>query len=1094
MARATTILFLTLLIFNSAITITTAQPEISNLEHFGIEEGISQSIITDIYIDSFGFIWLGTQDGVNKYDGYDFVNYRHEPIDKESLSSNYVRMIMEDSDSNIWMATQYGISVYSHNTNKFSRILHQPDNKNSLSSNDVYYIFEDSEQNIWIKTYSTIDKYNKKTKTFTSYPHYHDLFSYIVDYNRFDIAQGHQDDLWIATKDGLLQFDKKLEQFKRFSYIPNNAVSISNNQVRSIFVDKNHTVWVGTQQGLNQINTKNLKFRRFFNKPNNSLVINDISEYSDTVLLLATKEGMYFFHKKSKKLKPYTFEDTKFGKINRIRRDKSNILWIATDNGLFKADQKPKKFNIIRSNENGFPKFTDDHIMSLLIDKQKNLWLGTRYNGINRYNLITKKLEIYTTSNKKIPNDEISVLYLAPDSTLWAGTSNGLVFFDPTSNSFNDFQKRYNIQDSNNYFQFNRIYDIKLDSHGKLWVATQNGLRTISKQDGVKSYFFDPYNKRSLSSNEVFCLLEKKDQSLWIGTLNGLNRYNPKTDDFDVFQKNESLQNGLSNNSVLSLLESDSGELWVGTESGLNKYNPKKQNFTFYTQRDGFINDYIYSILEDENNNLWVSTNRGLAAFSPHSRSVNNFDLDDGLQHYEFNIGAAFEDEESGLLYFGGLKGVNFFNPQNIKKNGIVPPVTITKIEKQGSNGKETLRYKEGSIIKIFPSDINLTIQFATLEYTNPEKNQYVYKLEGLDNEWVETEGAKHSATYSKLPAGNYTFTVIGSNSDSAWSPVPTHVKIKVYPPLWKTTTAYIIYFLTSVSLLITLIMLITRNLRKSNMELLEKNKMSFEVERQKEELTLKNKNITDSLNYAKRIIDALMPSQQYFKSLLPNSFILYKPKDIVSGDFYWITQKNNKVFFTAADCTGHGVPGAFMSIIGIDILRKIIINSNIEAPNEILNRLNEEIENTFDKKESDHVLKDGMDLAFCVLDVKTKKIDYAGAFNPLYILRNNNIIEIEPDRFSVGVGDANETKIFTKKSVQLEKNDMIYIFSDGYTDQFGGPKGKKFKHRRFRHLLLTIHQLDVEKQKTILEKSLQNWQGTEEQVDDILIVGIKIQ
>lgn len=279
----------------------------------------------------------------------------------------------------------------------------------------------------------------------------------------------------------------------------------------------------------------------------------------------------------------------------------------------------------------------------------------------------------------------------------------------------------------------------------------------------------------------------------------------------------------------------------------------------------------------------------------------------------------------------------------------------------------------------------------------------------------------------------------------------------------------------------------------RTNQILTEKDIASKKYEKQRQELALKNKNITSSIQYAKRIQEALLPSDDMFKKIFPDSFILFMPKDIVSGDFYWITEKNNKVFVSAVDCTGHGVPGAFMSLIGFKILENIIDDRGIEKPSEILNILSVGIENTFHKDEDDNLLKDGMDLSFCAIDLEKKQLEYAGAFNPLYLIRDNKLIETRADCFSIGLKDK-QGKIneYTNHSIPLKKNDMLYLFSDGYPDQFGGPKGKKFMYRRFRHLLLTIHKLPCKEQERFLHKSITEWKGNNNQVDDVLIIGIR--
>jgi serine phosphatase RsbU (regulator of sigma subunit) len=309
--------------------------------------------------------------------------------------------------------------------------------------------------------------------------------------------------------------------------------------------------------------------------------------------------------------------------------------------------------------------------------------------------------------------------------------------------------------------------------------------------------------------------------------------------------------------------------------------------------------------------------------------------------------------------------------------------------------------------------------------------------------------------------------------------------------PFWKTNSAKIFYVIFLALLIVYTFRIRTRTLRRLNQQYKEREIVTKKIEKQKEELSIKNKNITDSINYAQRIQLALMPSQKVFKTIFPESFILYMPKDIVSGDFYWVNEIDDRVFFAVVDCTGHGVPGAFMSIIGFELFRRITTIEKVKKPSNILNNLNEDFARIF-KDVEDITVRDGMDLAFCTIDKKRKVLEFAGAFNSIYIIRDNKIMEIKGNRFSIGLSDADDDNMeFVNHEISLEDDDVIYLFSDGYADQFGGPEGKKFKYRRFRHLLLTVHQLPMERQYDFLKQSIMEWKGELEQVDDILIMGI---
>ncbi len=365
------------------------------------------------------------------------------------------------------------------------------------------------------------------------------------------------------------------------------------------------------------------------------------------------------------------------------------------------------------------------------------------------------------------------------------------------------------------------------------------------------------------------------------------------------------------------------------------------------------------------------------------------------------------------------------------------------------------------------------------------------YKLAGHDSLWHLLEPG-HPAYFYGFENKTYHLYARIVDVNGASPPVQlltVHVRI----PFYATYAVYIYVLLALLLLIIPYLYLRyrTRSLRRTNQILIEKERIAREVEKQRDRLSVMHKNLTDSIRYARKIQQALLPSDYYFHSQLPEAFILYMPRDIVSGDFYWVNNKDDKIFFAVADCTGHGVPGAFMSMIGFEILDKIINDQGIVHPGEILNILNYGISNTFSRGEEDLLLKDGMDISFCTLDRRKKILEFAGAFHILYMIRENKMLEYRGDRVSVGLGMEEKGEQFTNYEIPLQEGDKIYLFTDGFPDQFGGPKGKKYMYRRFRHLLLSIHELPMERQKQILYESFRYWQADYEQVDDVLIMGM---
>ncbi|MCD6367106.1 MAG: SpoIIE family protein phosphatase, partial [Bacteroidales bacterium] len=645
-------------------------------------------------------------------------------------------------------------------------------------------------------------------------------------------------------------------------------------------------------------------------------------------------------------------------------------------------------------------------------------------------------------------------------------------------------------------FENTRIYAMIEDFRHNIWIATQSGLHKFNINTYEISSF---YKNDGLCDNLVVSLFEDDMNQIWIGTANGLNVYDfSKPNEFKVFQASDSLKNDsltrefntLSNNYIYSIKQGKK-YFWIGTGSGLNRYDRARKKFKYFLKKDGLPNETIYEIQIDKNDNLWISTNRGIVKFNTQKNKFVAYDKGDGLQGLEFDNGASFKSHD-GEFFFGGVNGLNSFYPDSIYNNDFEPEIVFnyykvisTKTDKQK---KIPIQEKDTIILKY--TDKSLTIFFSALEFTNPQKNQYKYFLEGQNKKW-QLNSNKNFAIFTNLDQGTYTFKVKGSNNDYMWS-TEKEIIIIVYPPFYKTFWAYFIYVIVFGSILFFFFRTRTNKLRMDNQLLRSQQTASMEIAKQREELQIKNKNIMDSINYAKRIQRGMMPTEFLLKHFFPQSFLFYRPRDVVSGDFYWFTEKNNKFFIAAVDCTGHGVPGAFMSIIGINLLNNIIIEKDIENPGEILNLMNQGLYENLNKEVDDITLRDGMDMSVCVIHNNSHKIEYAGAMNSIFLIRNDRLIEVAANRFSIGSVEPDERGYYETHTFDSQLDDMLYLFSDGFIDQFGGPNGKKYKIRRFRKLIMDIQKKSTEEQEKILDQEVTNWKGTLEQVDDITIIGLR--
>jgi len=1095
------LLFISVINFSQSLVTAAKIPE---AEHFTIESGMSQTRVNITFTDAFGFLWIGTSDGLNRYDGYKFHVFKHIPYDSSSLSQNFIRCIAQDADANLWIGTNSGLNFYNRQTGKFSQFTHNPAVASSISDNRILALFVDSKGFVWIKTEQYFDKLDPSRGNVTHYKHYVNRFNNNPVSQNCLVVEDVNGIFWFGSNDGLFSFNPQTETFSHYFHSYEISESISNNEILSIFEDKNGELWVGTKNGINKFDRQYKNFKRYLFSPHgeSSISVNSIIEDDKGLFWLGTGRGVVLFDKR--KVNPEHLSGLiinkslySLGSITGLLLDKSGIIWMSGFQGLFKIDTKPKKFNVYNSSFNSYPALSGDMISCVYKETDELIWVGAWDYGLNILNRKTGKVEKYSFNNpdpaKRISSDQVKCIFKDHTGVIWLGSFNGLDIFDPKTRTFSRFDEKYPSVFSQ-ILNNRRILCMTENKLGDLWIGTDKGVLRFQR----KFKLFTSYNKIyreniTAEMGYVYALAADNENRIWIGTENGLN-CNDLEKDFFYRYEETGREKDLSSRIIYSLLFDSRNTLWVGTASGLNKYNPKTENFDLFTEAEGLSNNQINSLLEDGNHCIWISTNKGLSKFDLNTNEFTNFSITDGLQSFEF-IQAASSKADDGEMFFGGISVFNSFYPENLPVNPYRPEIVVVSIDVFDNNGIAHPYSGEGFKSVVVGDKQSFTVRFAALDFTLPESNAFEYsmQLKGKDERWIPI-GNQNSVTFLNLPRGEYALRIRGSNNDQVWNTQGTEVEFVSTSPFWRTNFALALFSLITVFFIYVVIQYRTQSLRKSNRILRDRDIAAKEISRQKDMLSLRNKNIEDSLNYAQRIQKAMLTTPKQFRSILPNSFVLHKPKDIVSGDFYWISEQEGKVFVAAADCTGHGVPGAFMSLISFELFRKIIKTQKIYSPALILNAINNNFEEIFGNVE-DIAIKDGMDLSFCVLDKSMGKLEYSGAFNPLYIVREKKLIELKGDRFSIGADIANEIpeKIFTNHIFHLRPNDMIYMFSDGYADQFGGPEGKKYKYRRFRHLLLNIHQLPLEKQMALIDENIEEWRGSIEQIDDILVIGIRI-
>ncbi len=559
------------------------------------------------------------------------------------------------------------------------------------------------------------------------------------------------------------------------------------------------------------------------------------------------------------------------------------------------------------------------------------------------------------------------------------------------------------------------------------------------------------------------------------------------------YVKNYTLENGLPSEVCVDLEVDFSGKIWIATDKGLGLLDPEAGSVESIVLKDA-ASGTCYFVSFSDSTSLWIGTERGIHRLDTESRESKLYGYEEGFRPLETSARAVTRDGTGGL-WIGTVAGMVHYSPRYDQIDPVPPELDLRQVTAGGEPLDKTIGQED---VQILPYKRNsLVFEFTGIQTSIPARNLFSFMLEGYVDSWSEP-GTDRSASYWKIPSGDYHFHFKAYNPDGVASEIQTY-SFSIKPPFWKTIWFIILEVIAGILLVYGFVQFRERQLIREKRVLEKRVKVrtreieeqKLEIEQQRDKIADANKEITDSILYARRIQTAVLPGKVLLKKYLPEHFVLLKPRDIVSGDFYWVEEKNDRIIACAADCTGHGVPGAFMSLLGLTFLNEIVNRDGILKAGEIVDRLRTYIIRAMSHK--DEQAKDGMDLALLVIDRKLKILEFAGAYNPLIIIRKGELMEFKGDKMPVGK-HVGEERPFTSQRINLEDGDLIYIFSDGFPDQFGGIKGGKYKSRPFRRLLEQISGEDMEMQEELLRKELDDWMGAEEQVDDILIMGMRFR
>lgn len=805
------------------------------MDQISIEDGLSHSLIFDIEQDDTGFLWFATIDGLNRYDGYNFIHFKNDPDDSTSIGENWISSIEFDKSGNLWIGTWgNGLNLLEKGTSKFKRFSHDPNNPNSISHNRIQKILIDSKGKIWASTWGGgLNVFDPESGNFKSYQHNPQNPHGLPENELYALFEDSNNNIWIGTyTTGLCKLDTKSGIIKNFINNTSDIDELRANFITAIFEDKFNTLWIGTfGDGLHKFDKKE---ETFIDCPKSSNIpaklITDIYEDKKNNLWIGTDdEGLFKYSSQKESFTNYRNNELSTGLLNdrriwKILKDRTGILYFGTYSSGFGIYKETNNiFKHLRHDKKDFSGIIDNFVKAIYLDNDSSLWVGTD-KGISIFNFRTaeyKHLQHNPSNKNSICHNRVRKIYKDSEGIFWIATwGGGVTLFDPKRNTYKHFQN-----DKNNPHSISDNYarDIIENGPGQIFIATENGLNVFDRKKNKFSLInHNPDDPNSLSSQQITSLLFENDSLIWIGTQFGLNYYNLKTSKNKRFLYSEYDKSSLSNNRIRDIFIDKNNNVWVATlGGGINRYDKKTGTFVSFTEKDGLPNNICYKILEDKEDNLWISTNKGLSRFNTKTLKFRNYDVHAGVQSNEFNGGAAYYNSESGEMYFGGVNGINYFYPNHLTDNKNIPSIAITKFQ---VNNEDYLFPTEIDVLNSITLNYTenfLNFEFAALDFTSISKNQYAYKLEGLDEEWISI-GSKNYANYTNLAPGKYTFYVKGSNNDGVWNTNGKKLEIEIIPPFWQTW-----YFRIVAVLLVSIIIATIFFYRISS---IKKNKKQLEV------------------------------------------------------------------------------------------------------------------------------------------------------------------------------------------------------------------------------------------------------------------------